>query len=785
MQLPFHLQNLNTPQLEAVVHHCGPILVLAGAGSGKTRVLTRRIAHLVTEHRESPRSILAVTFTNKAAGEMRERIHDLLGRSGEEVWVATFHSAALRILRRHAPKLGLTNQFGVYDDQDSKNLMKKIIKETGLDEKKYTPQQFLRVIDQCKNQYMFPSDLHKEAESKEDFLKAELYKRYQEALLKSNAMDFGDLLMNVVKLFKSDPEVLALYQHHLKFILVDEFQDTNKVQYMLIKMLAGQHNNLLVVGDDDQSIYAFRGATIKNILEFEKDFPNARVVKLEENYRSTGIILGAAHAVISKNTLRKSKKLWTSQSSGSPIVSYVASDETMEAEFIVDEIQKQVATGRKYRDIAVFYRTNAQSRAIEESITSRGIPYKIYGGLKFYDRKEVKDIIAYLKLLLNPHDTQSFLRAVNTPPRGIGPQTVLQIEQASREHRLSLVDGARVVALGNKHVKGFVEIIDHLLSALKEKRLGDLVREVSLRSQYKGKLRASTDPYAESRIENIEELEGIAETMELSSDTTAGALHTFLDRVSLSSSADIDENGEARQDEGGAVSLMTLHLAKGLEYPVVFFSGLEEGLVPHYRSIESKEASEIEEERRLCYVGITRAMNQLYMTRSERRAMFSSGDESSGFIRLPSRFLSDIPDELIEERRSRGGKSYRLDQPQEEENIIRAGTLRNSSSTRQMIMKKVKALVSGTPAPSKTLQSADQYQKLAQEQDMKRSLLGAADLTLGLRVEHPAFGNGSVIALEGDPLVDPDSLRVTVEFDKDKIQKRLIFKFARLGAIRQ
>lgn len=778
MQLPFHLNDLNSPQLEAVMHHCGPILVLAGAGSGKTRVLTRRIAHLVLEHGESPQSILAVTFTNKATGEMRERIQGLLGSKGDDVWVATFHSAALRMLRRHAPKLGFTHQFGIYDDQDSKNLMKKIIKEAGLDEKKYTPQQFLRVIDQCKNQYMFPSDLHKEAQSKEDFLKAELYKRYQEELSKSNAMDFGDLLMNAVRLLKDDAEVLSLYQRYLKFVLVDEFQDTNKVQYMLIKLLTAQNTNLLVVGDDDQSIYAFRGATIKNILEFEKDFPNAKVVKLEENYRSTGNILNAAHSVISRNILRKSKKLWTSQGVGKKVNLYVASDETQEAEFIADEIQRRVADGVKYRDIAIFYRTNAQSRAIEEAITSRRIPYQIFGGLKFYDRKEVKDIIAHLKLLLNPHDSQSFLRVINTPPRGIGPQTVAEIEQAARQHKLSLIDGARVVALSNKHVAAFVEMFDFLLKGLREKRLGELVREVSLRSGYKEKLRASTDPQAESRIENIEELEGIAETMELVADTTSGALHIFLDRVSLSSSA--DENGESKEDTGGAVALMTLHLAKGLEYRVVFFSGLEEGLLPHYRSIESREPSDIEEERRLCYVGITRAMDELYMTRSERRSMFSSGGDSSGFVRLPSRFLSDIPEELIDERR--GGSSFRYESDQDEDRVIRAPSLRNSPATRQMIMRKVRALNEPQPTQTKGVQTADQYQRLAQQQDSQRDLIGAADLQLGLRVEHPSFGNGSILQLEGDPLSDPDNVRVTVEFDKDKVQKRLIFKFARLGA---
>ncbi|MCO6429613.1 MAG: UvrD-helicase domain-containing protein [Deltaproteobacteria bacterium] len=655
-----HLENLNPPQLEAVTHFKGPILVLAGAGSGKTRVLTRRVAHLVLEHNVAPYSILAVTFTNKATEEMRSRLSEMLGPRARQLWVATFHSAGLKVLRTHAHLLGYSNNFAVYDEQDSKGVLKAVLKELAIDEKTISPAEAARMMDQAKNSLILPQNLAEHFERSRttkykdpnESLYVEIYQNYQNALMASNAMDFGDLLVNAVLVLQRNKEVLESYRRILKFILVDEFQDTNHVQYTFIKLLSEPRRNLLVVGDDDQSIYAFRGATVKNILEFEKDFPDTRVIKLEQNYRSTGNIIEAANSVISKNTARKEKRLWTECESGPLIQAYCGHDEGEEADFVAGEIAEKLSQGRAPKEIAVFYRVNAQSRALEEALLSAGIPYRIYGGLKFYERKEIKDVIAYLRLILNDSDSQAFLRIVNVPTRGIGAQSVQSVVSLSRQKGCTLFEAAREIAGSSKNIAKFVSIIEALRELAGQHTLSQLISEVLEKTGYKSSLESGKDVAAQSRLENLMELQSIARSLEEEADSKAEVLRLFLDRVSLTSSQElpVEENKDALAEKDAApdvVSLMTLHLAKGLEFPVVFLTGFEEGLLPHYRSIEENG---VEEERRLCYVGMTRAREELYITRAQIRGMFMSGDvyRGSGYFRSVSRFAFEIPPNCME-----------------------------------------------------------------------------------------------------------------------------------------
>ena len=454
---PRHLENLNAPQKEAVVHGEGPVLVLAGAGTGKTRILTRRIANLLIAHRARASSILAVTFTNKAAGEMRHRLQLLVGDLAKSLWVSTFHSCGLKILRRYAEAIGFKNDFTVYDAADSKDLIKRILRDLKIDDKKYPIQGFSSYIEKQKNIPVFPEEL-KAAKNSYESQKIEVYDLYQRALRSANALDFGDLLSFTYKLLHENPKVLAGFQDHLDYVLVDEFQDTNDVQYKIVRLLAGKKKNLLVVGDDDQSIYAFRGATIQNILNFEKDFPNTKVIKLEQNYRSTSHVLESAHAVIVKNKGRKDKKLWTSLGEGEPVHLFAGIDETEEAHFIAKEIKKRIQAGLGYQDIACFYRTNAQSRALEEAFLTFKIPYRVFGGLKFYDRKEIKDLIAYLRLIANGNDNQALLRIINTPTRGIGAQTIVQMTDAAQKEGVSFYEAAKNLSSQNKSLRQFVSL---------------------------------------------------------------------------------------------------------------------------------------------------------------------------------------------------------------------------------------------------------------------------------------------------------------------------------------
>lgn len=648
-----YLQSLNAPQLEAVRHFKGPILVLAGAGSGKTRVLTCRVVNLILEHKVSPRQILAVTFTNKAADEMKQRLSSLLGDKADELWVSTFHSAGLRILRRHAKVLGYNNDFAVYDTQESLSLMKDVLEELNICTKKNPPKEFLRAIDIAKNAYVLPDQYENfVAKSYISALQAEVYSKFQLALRRNQAMDFGDLLVNSVYLLSEHQDILKLYQTNLQFILVDEFQDTNIVQYRFMRLLSETHRNLLVVGDDDQSIYSFRGATIKNILDFEKDFPDTKVVKLEQNYRSSANVLNAAHGIISQNKARKRKKLWTAAGPGAPLVIYRSEDELDEARFVALQIQDHLKDGYKLRDMAIFYRTNAQSRAIEETLISYGISYKIFGALKFYERKEIKDILAYVRLAVNSADNQACLRIINTPPRGIGSQTIQTLVDRSNQDLKPVYELARIEAQANKNIQKFVKIIEEVKADCAKLFPSKLLTRVIKATAYEERLKKIKDPLAESRIENLRELVAIASEIEKKHKDPLEALTTFLDRVSLTASdemasAQSDESDSNGNDSNQYISLMTLHLAKGLEFPVVFLTGFEEGLMPHYRSIQEQN---IDEERRLCYVGFTRAMRKLYITHAESRGMFSAGGGFgySGYYRELSRFMHDIPSECLD-----------------------------------------------------------------------------------------------------------------------------------------
>jgi DNA helicase-2/ATP-dependent DNA helicase PcrA len=786
------LTGLNDPQQDAVMHGDGPILVLAGAGSGKTRVLTHRVAQLVVEQGVPSDRILAVTFTNKASEEMRGRLRQLLGDRAERLWISTFHSSGLRILRHNASRLGYTNGFVIYDDQDSKGVLRQIIKELNINDEKYPLDSFSRAIDRAKNNYILPAEAGKRASSVESDLQAQVYDRYQKALLDANAMDFGDLLVNTVRVLKEFPDVLDFYRRTLHYILVDEFQDTNKVQYMFIRLLAEPRRNLFVVGDDDQSIYGFRGATISNILEFEKDYANTKVVKLEQNYRSTGRILGAAHAVIEKNKARKDKKLWTAGAEGDQIRTFIGYDENMESDFVTSEIKRLANQGVKFSEMAILYRTNAQTRALEESLVRAKVPYKIFGGLKFFDRKEVKDILAYVRLLVNPADNQAFQRVVNTPPRGIGAQAVQAIAEEARNTSMPFLHASVTIAQSNKSVKKFVELMGELKQASQTMKFGSFLGCIVEKTEYGPRLAAMKDPTAQSRIENLQELESLGRTMENPQLSNEEVMKDFLDRISLTSSADFpagETGAEVSTEKSDTVSLMTLHLAKGLEFPVVFLTGLEEGLLPHYRSLD--DVVGLEEERRLCYVGITRAMKTLYLTRAHNRGMFASGGSSgtAGGARIVSRFAKDIdPKSLaaVGVERSQGAtfiEGYPRFSFDDEDDMSGeyATSFRRKKTTPRYGG-------DGDSESSKTSVSLDQLRTLLMPADsIKREIEIPAEyhdkpsaaleqLAPGVEVIHPSFGRGCVESVKGAG----SSATVFVKFDSFEESKKLVYRFAKL-----
>ncbi|WP_434654470.1 DNA helicase PcrA [Thermoanaerobacterium thermosaccharolyticum] len=631
------LDKLNDRQKEAVVTTEGPLLILAGAGSGKTRVLTHRIAYLIKEKRVSPANILAITFTNKAAQEMKDRVESLLGYVGD-IWISTFHSACVRILRRDIEKIGYDKNFVIYDTQDQKSLVSDCIKELDLNEKQYTPKGMLSAISKAKDKMISPDEYLLEFGNDYRNKKvADVYRLYQKKLKKDNALDFDDIIIKTIELFKKDEEILRYYQDRFRYIMVDEYQDTNRPQYEFVNLLAKRYRNLCVVGDDDQSIYGWRGADIKNILDFEKDYPEAKVIKLEQNYRSTQVILDAANNVIDNNIKRKKKQLWTDNKDGEKIIVCEVQNEREEANFIIDRIKDLIANGRKYSDFAILYRTNAQSRIFEEACMMNDIPYKLVGALRFYDRKEIKDIIAYLRILVNPYDDVSLKRIINVPKRGIGESTVSALEQYAREHDTSMyfaIPNVELKGRARKVLDNFKNFIDDLINQLDFMNIIEVIDYILEKTGYMDELKADDTKESESRIENINEfIRAAREFVETSEDKS---LESFLSGITLVS--DIDTAG----DIGESVVLMTLHSAKGLEFPVVFMAGMEEGIFPS--SMSFIDEHELEEERRLCYVGITRAKERLFMTYARTRNLYGKPQYNTA-----SRFINEIPQDLIVE----------------------------------------------------------------------------------------------------------------------------------------
>lgn len=637
---------------------------MAGAGSGKTRVLTHRIAYLMAEKHVAPWNILAITFTNKAAREMKERVESILGPGADDIWISTFHSMCVRILRRDIDRIGINRNFSILDTADQLSVIKGILKERNLDPKKFDPRSILGTISSAKNELTEPEEFSKVAGGYYDQVVSDVYADYQKKLLKNQSLDFDDLIMTTIKLFDRVPEVLEFYQRKFQYIHVDEYQDTNRAQYMLVKQLAERFQNLCVVGDSDQSIYRWRGADITNILSFEKDYPNASVILLEQNYRSTKRILRAANEVIKNNSNRKPKNLWTENDEGIKISYYRGDNEFGEGQFVAGKIHQLHSSGkRKLSDIAILYRTNAQSRVIEETLLKAGLNYNIVGGTKFYDRKEIKDILAYLRLVSNPDDDISFTRIVNVPKRGVGATSLEKIASYAAINGLSFfqaiqqVDFIGVSAKAANALDSFRQMIENLTNMQDYLSITELTEEILDKTEYREMLKAEKSIEAQSRLENIDEFLSVTKNFEQKSEDKT--LVAFLTDLALI--ADIDQLDQKEEESGGkdAITLMTLHAAKGLEFPVVFLMGLEEGVFPHSRSL--MEEAEMEEERRLAYVGITRAEQELYLTNAKMRTLFGRTN-----MNPESRFIAEIPDDLLEnlnEKKETRATSARKMQP--------------------------------------------------------------------------------------------------------------------------
>ncbi len=702
------LSHLNKPQKQAVLHGEGPLLILAGAGSGKTRVITHRIAHLIQEQGVRPWHILAVTFTNKAAKEMAERVRHLLA-SDDIPLVATFHATCGRILRKEIHHLGYDQNFVIYDDKDSERLVKEVLRELDLDEKRFPPNTVGARIDDCKNRGLMPDELDAGDLWNQRFI--QIYAAYQERLKRCNALDFGDLILLTVRLFEQEPQVLSRWQERFQWLMVDEYQDTNPVQYRLIRLLAGARKNLCVVGDDDQSIYSWRGADIRNILEFEKDFPGVAVIRLEQNYRSTGTILKAAGAVVAKNFGRTGKTLWTENPDGEPIRLIRQETDRDEARFVADEIANLRRHQLPLTEVAVFYRTNAQSRLLEEALVAEGLPYHIVGGVRFYARLEVKDILAYLRLLENPADEVSLRRIINVPKRGIGSATVDRVAELARHDRISLFEAFEQTAASGILASGprakvacFVDLLHRFRHLAATRPLPELVETVLEESGYLARLKESRDEDDAERLENLEQLK--AAVAEFDAANPEAGLSGFLEQVALV--ADL-ERGEAGTS---SVTLMTLHAAKGLEFKAVFMLGMEERLFPHVRALDDLDG--MEEERRLCYVGMTRARERLYLLHARQRHLFGQPQAN-----LPSRFLRDIPPELVAEAAEPSWHPRQEDRQRNQE--------RPAEGHRLAGVNAALAEVEVVPEPS------DEY--------------GGA--FVGMRVRHPTFGAGTIRKVEG------------------------------------
>ena len=636
------VKNMNSEQSEAVRTTEGPLLNMAGAGSGKTRVLTHRIAYLLDEKDVSPYNILAITFTNKAAKEMKARVEHLVGEEAQVIWMSTFHSMCVRILRRDADRIGIERNFTIIDPTDQKSVIKDVLKSENIDSKRFEPRMFIGAISNLKNELKTPEDAQKEANDFHSQMVATVYKGYQRQLSRNEALDFDDLIMTTINLFERVPETLEYYQNKFQYIHVDEYQDTNKAQYTLVKLLANKFKNLCVVGDSDQSIYGWRGADIQNILSFEEDYPEAKTIFLEQNYRSTKNILNAANEVIKHNSERKPKGLWTANSGGDKIQYYEAMTERDEAEYVVKEIMKHQRSGKKYSEMAILYRTNAQSRVLEETFMKSNIPYTMVGGQKFYDRKEIKDLLSYLRVIANSNDDISLQRIINVPKRGIGPSSVEKIQTYALQNNISMFDAlAEVDFIGlSKKVTqeciSFYEMIQNLIKEQEFLEISEIVDEVLQKSGYRDMLDREQSIESRSRLENLDEFMSVPKDYEENTPLEEQSLINFLTDLSLV--ADIDE-----ADTQNGVTLMTMHSAKGLEFPIVFIMGMEESLFPHIRAIKSEDDHEMEEERRICYVAITRAEELLYITNATTRMLFGRSQSN-----MPSRFLKEIPEDLLD-----------------------------------------------------------------------------------------------------------------------------------------
>lgn len=779
------LTNLNPQQQAAVEHINGPMLILAGAGSGKTKVLTCRIAHLL-ELGVPPYKILAITFTNKAAKEMRSRVDDMVGPAAKDVWLYTFHAFCARFLRREIEVLGThKSNFAIYDAADQKNLLKSILKDMNLDEKRFPPAALQNAISNAKNQMQSAAAFARLAGDFFEQKAAEVYIQYEKRLLTNNAMDFDDLLMLTVKILEEFPEVREKYQQRFSYIMIDEYQDTNRTQYLLTRYLVGDEGNLCVVGDADQSIYGWRGADIRNILDFEKDYPKAKLLKLEQNYRSTTVILDAANAVIENNTGRKPKKLWTKNPVGAAITYYNAMDERDEARFVVEQAQQLIRSGRfSYGDMAVLYRVNTQSRVFEEMLIKSGISYSMVGGVKFYDRKEIRDVMAYLKLLYNPYDALSLLRIINVPKRGIGQTTVNKLQDYANAQGTSLFEvitnAAAVPGLSPRFIAKLEEmsgVLFDLMAEVDAVPVEQLIDDVMHKTGYLEELIAERTPQSESRAENLQELISVAQDF-LKDEGEEKTLARFLEHVALVS--DIDD----AQLDNDKFTLMTLHSAKGLEFPVVFLAGMEEGLFPHARSWMDDE--EMEEERRLCYVGITRAKQLLYLTGAKTRTIYGRTDYSE-----PSRFLEEIPDKLVHEyqRPSHTGFGYRNTEGYKSRGGYgQSGYNRNSYSYDEESGAIIGSGRSKRTVPDSRV-SASLSERFKEESKKTSGLFSkihtdfvperpegvATDFAIGERVSHKKWGEGTIVSVKNSP----DGQEVKVAFAGAGIRS-LLTKYAML-----
>ncbi|MFJ1703077.1 DNA helicase PcrA [Kitasatospora sp. NPDC088346] len=779
------LEGMNDPQREAVLHHGSPLLIVAGAGSGKTRVLTHRIAHLLGARGVQPGEILAITFTNKAAGEMRERVEQLVGPRARAMWVSTFHSACVRILRRESKLLGFTSSFSIYDSADSQRLMGLVCRDLDLDPKQFPPKSFTAKISNLKNELIDEETYADQAANPTEKKLAEAYFLYQRRLREANALDFDDIIMTTVNLLQAFPDVAEHYRRRFRHILVDEYQDTNHAQYTLVRELSGgaaahapkltvdgdfvnpadarlaqiAPAELCVVGDADQSIYAFRGATIRNILQFEEDYPNATTILLEQNYRSTQTILTAANSVIERNTNRRKKNLWTAGDQGEKVVGYVADDEHGEAQFIADEIDRLTDKGEaRPGEVAIFYRTNAQSRVFEEVFIRVGLPYKVVGGVRFYERKEVRDVLAYLRVLSNPEDTVPLRRILNVPKRGIGDRAEAMIDALAARERISFaqalvrVDEAYGMAARSANaVRRFNELLAGLRQVVESGAGPAAVLEAVLEETgYLAELQASTDPQDETRVENLQELAAVAleyekdpgerpEAQEDDGTPPVGSLADFLERVALVADSDQIPDDE---EGGGVITMMTLHTAKGLEFPVVFLTGMEDGIFPHMRALN--QVKELEEERRLAYVGLTRARRRLYLTRSVLRSAWGQPSYNPA-----SRFLEEIPEPLVEWKRT---------------GAAAVPASRSAGSSGSYGSSRLSSGGGGAASPK-----AGWGKSARQVADREVPTLAVGD-----RVTHDTFGLGTVVATVGVG----DKAQATVDFGASAGRKQLLLRYA-------